>query len=44
MTGADGSFSFPGVVVAQNTQFRVQTDKAPTVTSPVVTAGAAVRG
>lgn len=43
VTGADGSFSFPGVPVAQNTQFRVQTDKAPTVTSPVVTAGVAVK-
>jgi hypothetical protein len=43
VTGADGSFSFPGVAVPQNTQFRVQTDKAPTVTSPVVTAGAAVK-
>lgn len=43
LTGADGNFSFPGVVVPQNTQFRVQTDKDPTVTSPIVTAGSAVK-
>ena len=39
VTAADGSFSFPGVPVPSNTQFRVQTNGA----SAIVTAGAAVK-
>ncbi|MGZ6641410.1 MAG: hypothetical protein ACXVFT_06170 [Solirubrobacteraceae bacterium] len=43
VTAADGAFSFPGVPVAVNSQFRVTTSGGPSVTSPVVTAGVAVR-
>lgn len=39
VTAADGSFSFPGVPVPSNTQFRVQTNGA----NAIVTAGAAVK-
>ena len=39
VTAADGSFSFAGVPVPSNTQFRVQTNGA----SAIVTAGAAVK-
>jgi hypothetical protein len=43
LTSATGGFSFPGLLVGLNTQFRVLTTTSPKVTSPIVTAGVAVR-
>jgi hypothetical protein len=44
VTTATGAFSFPGVLVPLNTQFRVVTVSGrPAVTSPIVTAGVSVR-
>ena len=41
MTNSDGSFSFPILSVALNTQYRVVLPNAPAVASPIVTVGVA---
>jgi hypothetical protein len=43
ITSPAGAFSFPGLIPLLNTQFRVMTTGKPKVTSPIVTAGVAVR-
>jgi hypothetical protein len=42
-TQADGTFSFPALLLPQTSQFRVQTTEGSTVRSPVLTLGVAVR-
>ncbi len=43
LTNATGGFSFPVVGLLENTQLRVQTVGAPSVTSPVLTENVAIR-